>query len=181
MQEGVWVRNSCGNKYLVIFVLKCIIKSQNKRFNFLFNTILITLGFTTVKDLLSARFPVFLWLSTFNVWPHSSLVERIGLSKAINIDFEAAFLLVLHAEVIPLTMTVGIGVYPHVKVILWFWNPDTKNYTSMARFRFPPSNWLLNSIPWRFRISRFLSHGVSQSTSFKIFTYLSDVLGIKFL
>jgi hypothetical protein len=97
-----------------------------------------------IKNLLPSRHPVLSRLSTLHIRLHPSLKERVVLSEAINMKSNAALPFVFHAEVEPLAMAIGIRVDSHVKIILEICNPDIDIYTSMARLRFPLSNWLLN-------------------------------------
>ena len=70
-----------------------------------------------INNLVSSRHPVLSRPSALHIRLHSSLKEGIVLFEAVYVKFNAEFLLVFHAEVEPLAMTVRIGVYSHVKVI----------------------------------------------------------------
>jgi hypothetical protein len=58
LQMAVGIGNSCCNENLIILMLKCIVKSEHMTLYFLFYTILITLAFAPVENVIASRSPV---------------------------------------------------------------------------------------------------------------------------
>ena len=124
MQECIRVWYSCCHEYFIILMLKGKGKWQHKTLHFLLHSVLVALPLVSILHIISSWFPALTWFSAFNVRAHSPLKQRVQLLEAVDMQSDPALLFVLHAEVEPLSVSVGVGVDSHVKVILKLWHPD---------------------------------------------------------
>lgn len=105
-------------------MLEGVGEREDKGLGLFVGSVVIWLVLVMIINVLPCWFPIVPWLPAFDVGPHTSLEERVQLFEAIDMELHFTLLLVLHAEVKPLAMSLGIWVHSHVKIILQLWNPD---------------------------------------------------------
>lgn len=105
-------------------MLKSIGKTKDKAFLRFAHSIFVFITLIMVKYSITTSLPSISSLPTSYKGSHPSLKQRKLFPKPVDMQFDSAFTFVAHTEVEPLSVAHGIGIHPHVKIILKFWNPD---------------------------------------------------------
>jgi hypothetical protein len=76
-----------------------------------------------VTHLISLLLPSILWILLVSLFAqyvrfHSTLIQRKWLHKLTDVKLNDASSFVFDVKIIPLSMSVGIGIYPHMQVVL---------------------------------------------------------------
>jgi hypothetical protein len=114
VEEGVGEGDAGWYINFVVRVLEGIGKGKYKVLCVFIDSIFCFLPLIVIEYLVSAGLPHFPALPAPDIGFHASLEEWIVFFEAKEVKFDCAFLFVAHAEVEPLPVALGVGVYAHV-------------------------------------------------------------------
>jgi hypothetical protein len=108
LQKGIGIGYAGRNEDFVVFVLESKGEGQYAVLYIFLDSVLIALPFVVIDHVVSSGLPVLSGLTTAHIGLHASLEEGVDLLEAIDMQFDCGFGFVLHAEVKPLAVAVGI-------------------------------------------------------------------------
>jgi hypothetical protein len=88
------------------------------------NSVLVGFFFKIILNIFATGLPVLPTFPTSYIWSHSSLIERISLEKSVDIKPDFCLLDVPNGKVIPLHVTVCVGINSHVQIVFLGGNPQ---------------------------------------------------------